>query len=85
MIISTERIQFDYEPVRLARYANCKKRMYPPSELALAYECWVNANTPRDYEWDIYCDIRDEVPEGTNQKIREQRSMRNRQIGRAHV
>lgn len=68
-----------YEDGRLYPYRDAKKGYHSNQDLFLAYEAWKEA-TPgkRNYEWDLYCDIRDGFALGTNMAEREriQRSSR---------
>lgn len=75
MITESGRIRIEYEPTRLGRYGDTKRDVgYAPVDLLNAY--WEWSHTPshkREPEWDLYCDVRDRVPMGTNAKIRSQK------------
>lgn len=66
---------FDYEPIRLSRYENVKQGVkYSLDARREAYTEWSEAYTgSRENLWDVYCDVRDSVPRGTNAKIRKHR------------
>jgi hypothetical protein len=62
---------FDYELTRLGRYGNLRQNTsYTIQEMAVAYWAWAHASYNRQGFWDTYCDVRDSVPWGTNDKIR---------------
>jgi hypothetical protein len=62
---------FEYEQIRLGRYGNVRQNVYySPEEWRDAYLAWALYTHTREDRWDAYCDIRDAVPPGTNDKIR---------------
>jgi len=73
MITDSQKIKLEYEIVRRGRYAGIKETYYHHSELVNAYLEWANAPYGREAEWDLWCDLRDEVPRGTNAKIRKEK------------
>ena len=75
VITETARLKIEYELTRLGRYKDTKQNVsYTDKDLAYAYYNWAMAGTHREYQWDLYCDIRDRVPEGTNSAIRRERA-----------
>lgn len=75
MIHDSLTLKLDYELTRLERYKERKRADYTVTELAEAYWAWVLAPYGRNTEWDSYCDMRDNVPRGTNARIRKDRRM----------
>lgn len=59
-----------YEDERMTRYKGVKRVEYPHLNLQAAYSIWVSAKIDREKMWDVYCDVRDCVPIGTNFNIR---------------
>ena len=65
----------EYEESRVARYKGYSQDVYySQSEFDSLYRAWAGryAGT-REPEWDAYCDARDRVRRGTNEKIRKER------------
>lgn len=76
MITGSIALKFEYEPTRKGRYGEIRQDVfYTPTEFANAYWDWVKTPShKREREWDIYCDVRDAVPPGTNAEVRRKRN-----------
>jgi len=72
------RSHFNYEEVRIGRYCReANRQYYSDTEIMQAYQDWAYALGKREEEWDIYCDVRDCFPKGTNARIAKERSILN--------
>lgn len=70
MITATERIRAEYELARTSRYKDQRKVFYPQATFDCYYEDWAKGCPGnRLPEWNKYCDVRDNVPLGTNDQI----------------
>lgn len=64
----------NYELSRMRRYENVLERVeYTHTDLVRAYLNWVNLSPyqDRNHAWNIYCDVRDGMPVGTNSRLPE--------------
>lgn len=53
------------------------KKVYTEEDIQTAYQVWANApRNNRDHEWNLYLDLRDGVPVGTNEANRNKRFQR---------
>ncbi len=74
MLTDSLRLKLDYERTRLNRYGrDVKTATYTEEEYLEAYNDWVTHPYGREHLWDLYCDVRDRVPMGTNATIRRRR------------
>jgi len=63
-------VKIDYERMRMSRYRGVKETVkYPSEEVYARYLGWATNPGRREDLWDLYCDVRDGVPLGTNKKI----------------
>lgn len=71
----------NYEVSRSYRYKDHKTEViYSEHQVQAAYKRWAHCpDHDRSEEWDVYCDVRDSKPIGTNATIRE---MEKRKAGR---
>lgn len=54
------------------------KKVYTAEDIQTAYQVWANApKNNRDHEWNLYLDMRDGVPHGTNEAKYNKRFQRN--------
>ncbi len=62
-----------YEESRLRRYRKVEftPTTYTREAFEMAYQTWAmkSPNQNREHEWNIYCDVRDGVNLGTNEKL----------------
>jgi len=59
-----------YEQFRSARYNGISIVEHSEEAFLKAYLAWKDTEGRREFEWDEYCDIRDNVPLGTNKEYR---------------
>lgn len=77
MITAEGNLKLDYEQTRLSRYSHIKRDVkHSPEAFSAAYWAWVSHPYSRERLWNAYCDMRDSVPLGTNDKISQDRKHR---------